>query len=291
MLKAVPVPDMPLESPICWLINALLPLASLYHEDHDESTLTNHPIFPASDDSRYIGRFVYLLELSAQKYDEEQMDQKAAALLQLILTVAASAPPSPKEYLQSYLLPSYKDQDNVLGTGDSLPARLLRLSTSPATRHLRELIPAIFFELSDQDEEKLVRNIGYGFAAGFLLSRRSRMPIPGTADASNTTQKHKASNVASSGKDEKDDNDNLVEVNPVTGQRRDKEPQVDLPEMSDEEKEREAERLFVLFERCVLDPGDLCRMLIGIRLRATGVVDARNPVETAVQEGRFEELE
>ena len=42
-----------------------------------------------------------------------------------------------------------------------------------------------------------------------------------------------------------------------------------------EEKEREAERLFVLFER----------------LRATGVVDIKNPVQQAIDEGRFEELD
>ena len=44
--------------------------------------------------------------------------------------------------------------------------------------------------------------------------------------------------------------------------------------MTDEEKEREAEKLFVLFER----------------LNKTGVVSVENPLRTAVQEGRFEEL-
>jgi hypothetical protein len=41
-------------------------------------------------------------------------------------------------------------------------------------------------------------------------------------------------------------------VNPITGQRRDKEEQVQVEEMTQEEKEREAERLFVLFERYVI---------------------------------------
>lgn len=44
--------------------------------------------------------------------------------------------------------------------------------------------------------------------------------------------------------------------------------------MTEEEKEREAERLFVLFER----------------LKQTGVVDVKNPVEVAQQSGRFEEV-
>ena len=65
------------------------------------------------------------------------------------------------------------------------------------------------------------------------------------------------------------------EINPVTGQRRDMELAVEGPEMTDEEKEREAEKLFVLFER----------------LKATGVVDVVNPVEQARREGRFEEVD
>lgn len=45
--------------------------------------------------------------------------------------------------------------------------------------------------------------------------------------------------------------------------------------MTPEEQEREAERLFVLFER----------------LKKTGVVDIQNPVEAAQQSGRFEEVD
>jgi len=44
--------------------------------------------------------------------------------------------------------------------------------------------------------------------------------------------------------------------------------------MTEEEKEREAERLFVLFER----------------MRRLGVMQVENPVRRAQQEGRFEEL-
>lgn len=50
--------------------------------------------------------------------------------------------------------------------------------------------------------------------------------------------------------------------------------QRELSLMTEEEKEREAERLFVLFER----------------MRRLGVVQVENPVRRAQQEGRFEEL-
>ena len=65
---------------------------------------------------------------------------------------------------------------------------------------------------------------------------------------------------------------NGQEINPITGQRRDMEPEDALPEMTDEEKEREAEKLFVLFER----------------LKATGVMNVVNPIEQAAREGRLD---
>ncbi|GAB1193642.1 hypothetical protein APSETT444_002863 [Aspergillus pseudonomiae] len=62
------------------------------------------------------------------------------------------------------------------------------------------------------------------------------------------------------------------EINPVTGQRRDMETPQNTPEMTMEEKEREAERLFVLFQR----------------LQETGVIQVENPLVQAMREGRLE---
>jgi hypothetical protein len=65
-------------------------------------------------------------------------------------------------------------------------------------------------------------------------------------------------------------------INPITGQYVSSEKVPDLKDMTDEEKEREAERLFVLFER----------------LKKTGIIDVENPIAKAMQEsqGRFEEV-
>jgi hypothetical protein len=108
------------------------------------------------------------------------------------------------------------------------------------------------FELSGKDANQFVRNVGYGFAAGYLMSHD--IPMPASA------------------KEAHEDEESGMPINPITGQRLDKEPVGEEPEMTVEEKEREAERLFVLFER----------------LRATGVVDVQNPVRQAVEEGTFE---
>ena len=65
-----------------------------------------------------------------------------------------------------------------------------------------------------------------------------------------------------------------TDVNPITGQRLDAEVTPEIAEMTDEEKEREAERLFVLFDR----------------MRNLGV-GLENPVRAFQQSGRFEELD
>jgi len=74
------------------------------------------------------------------------------------------------------------------------------------------------------------------------------------------------------------DSSSQREVNPITGQFLDEEDHgPSFADMTDEEKEREAERLFVLFER----------------LKKTGVVDVENPIAKAMREnhGRVTEIE
>ena len=66
-----------------------------------------------------------------------------------------------------------------------------------------------------------------------------------------------------------------ADINPITGQRLDAETNgPDLSDMTEEEKEIEAEKLFVLFERM---------RKLGVRVE--------NPVRVAQQSGKFEELD
>lgn len=120
-----------------------------------------------------------------------------------------------------------------------------------------EAISGLLFDLSDRDATTFVHNIGYGHAAGYLMTHK--IPVP------------KALKLTASGSSS---GNGEVEINPITGQRLDAETPVVMPEMTDAEKEREAERLFVLFER----------------LKATGVMSVENPLRTAQQSGRFEEV-
>lgn len=239
-----PLPSPPLQPPISALINALLNLDLASATDH--LPLTTH--------------LIHLLSLTLQTTPAPSPDlDPTITLLRRLHTLAPPSSPT-QTHLRTTLLPSPADRAQPLGKGTNLPARLLQLASAPHLPTLRENVAALLFELSGSDPDAFVRNVGYGNAAGFLASHNISVPP------------------AASGEGGSGDGKGCEDVNPVTGQRWSAEEAGrgdPGPEMTEEEKEREAERLFVLFER----------------LRATGVVDVENPVKRARDEGRFEEVE
>lgn len=253
-----------LQSPVTQLINALLNL-DLLGKDIETAQIGKLSLFfPELDAHTNVSRLVTILETAIRTSREEVLETTAIPLITLLRRTYDLAPLSVKTHMQSALLPSNQERAQPLGKSDTLASRLLRLSTSAVAPNVREGISSLLFETSDKDATSFVRNVGYGFAAGFLMTHN--LPLP---DNSLKTV------------DEIEDLGGRLttidgkEINPVTGQRRDMEPLDMGPEMSDEEKEIEAERLFVLFER----------------LKATGVVNVVNPVEQALNEGRFEEVD
>lgn len=259
-----PLQTQPLQPPITYVLNALLNLDLQAAEKKTPMgrEARSSPIFPYSDPESVVERFVTIFDAAIRNLQEKELDQAAAPLCTLLRRVYELATPQMQSWMRWLLLPTAKDRDKPLGQGETLSSRLLRLSTSPNLPTLRENISSLLFELSDKDATKFVKNIGYGFASGFLMSHN--IEVPSNATEANST-------LGSS------DADEVGDINPVTGQRLSAEPRgsSSADDMTEEEKEREAERLFVLFER----------------LRATGVVDVKNPVQQALDEGRFEELD
>ena len=246
-----------LQQPLIALINSLLSLdlpGPVSPDSHQ--SLGSTPLFPESpyDNCRCL---INILNAGIRASREEESDS-FVPLITLLRRVYELAPRSVKRDMQAQLLPSNEERAQPLGKSDSLASRLLNLSTSPTAPRLKEGISSFLFELSDNDAATFVRNVGYGFAAGYLMTHNVPIPQDASGDPGKTVTTVDGQ-----------------EINPVTGQRRDMEPASPLPEMTDEEKEREAERLFVLFER----------------LKATGVMNVMNPVQQAVDEGRFEEVD
>lgn len=223
-----------------YLVNALLNLSVVYDDNPPKDSDPN-PYFPKPDQFCNIDRLVSILDNAVRTYTEEQLETLATPLVTLLRKVFGFAPSHVRPHMQTALLPSNAERSQPLGQSNTLASRLLRLSNSPVAPCLRESVASLLFELSDKDAASFVRNVGYGFAAGFLMTHD--LPVPASATEGWST--------GSDGGDlgEKLTNVDGKEINPVTGQIRDMEPEAEGEEMTEEEKEREAERLFVLFER------------------------------------------
>jgi len=235
----------PLQPPISLVMNALANL-----------DLTSDVVRTEDLGRSEVDQMIKILELSLLAYKPAELDTLAIPLLTVLRKVNDVAGDEVKAEMKERLLPKDSERDLPLGQSSSLASQLLRLTTGAGLTNLPEAISSLLFEISDKDANEFVKNVGYGYAAGYLMSHK--IPVPESAQQSQTAG----------------DVRDPFAVNPVTGQRLDKEPEDPLPQMTKEEKEREAERLFVLFER----------------LKATGVVDAKNPVQLAMEEGRFEEV-
>ena len=250
------LPSPPLQPPVTYLINSLL---NLDLEDSKARYFATNPLFPKFDAKCNVNRLVGILDSALRSYKDEQLEQLASPLTALIRKIFSFAPDNVKAHMRAQLLPSDEERVHVLGKSDSLSAHLLRLSTSPVAPALRESIQNLLFELSDKDATSFVRNVGYGFASGFLMTHD--MPIPenaleawsngGSIESLDGDEDSSSEEGTPSAKCEAKPGRSDFAINPITGQRRDMEKNVDeMPPMSEEEKLREAERLFVLFERC-----------------------------------------
>ncbi|KAL2261442.1 hypothetical protein VTK26DRAFT_4159 [Humicola hyalothermophila] len=259
----------PLDPPFSLLINALMNLDFA-------SPAAQKSLYSA--DNKVANRLLDLLDLSMKTYTDTDLEQSVTPLICVLSSFYQHAPPSSsssssssstKQLIETTLLPSDTDRKRVLGKADTLPSRLLRNWTNPLAPEFRRAVAHLYFDLSGRDAGRFVENVGYGYASGFLF--QNKIPVPEGAMQGGGEGEGGAGGGTGAGAGA---GRAARPVNPITGQFIDEESFPELPEMTMEEKEREAERLFVLFER----------------LKQTGVMSVQNPVEKAVQEGRFEEL-
>lgn len=227
IISRIDIPPKPLDGLLGYLLNCL---STLDLENKKGKHFESSPIFPTFNQNCNVDKLINILDQAVSAYDAQDLATKAIPLLHSLVTIYEVAPDGPRKYMQWLLLPEDSDRKQPIGTSDTLSSKLLRLSTTPY-QNLKIAISELMFVLSGKDAENLTKNIGYGFAAGLLASRG--IEIPQSASEAFATN--------SNGFD--------PEINPITGQRWDAEKQDTGPPMSREEKEREAERLFVLFER------------------------------------------
>lgn len=225
------IPSPPLQAPVNYLVNALINLDLEDKKGQQLKFLGMNAVFPKFDAKCNAEHLINILDNAIVAYTESELDNTISPVLTLIRRIYEIAPKDVKKYMEWLLLPTDEERSRPLGKSDTLSSRLLQLSTSAMTPSLRGSISSMMFELSGKDATKFVQNVGYGFASGFLLSNNIQMP-------ENAMEAHATA-----------DPEKSIPVNPITGQRLDMEDPDKSEPMTEEEKEREAERLFVLFER------------------------------------------
>ncbi|KAH7344119.1 guanine nucleotide exchange factor [Rhizoctonia solani] len=180
---------------------------------------------------------------NAAKAKGVSLDDVASPVAALLARLVADE--GAKTRVAAVVLPTDMDRSSPLEKRDDFLGRCLRLMTSVYYPNLKGAIGEMLFALCGSDGQALSAAIGYGNAAGYLYNKGIMAPPP-----------------ASSGGDD---------VNPITGTRQ-APSGPSLADMSDEEKQREAEKLFVLFDR----------------MERMGM--AKNPIREAFQSGKFEDM-
>jgi len=155
-----------------------------------------------------------------------------------------------KMRMRQWVIPADLDRTRPLESRPSLLGRCLRLLGSVYHPRMKDAVGEMLFAFCDSDASTLAAQVGYGNVAGFLFNKGiMNAPTPSSSASLATSSSNP--------------------INPITGTFEEK---TALPEMTDEEKEVEAEKLFVLFDR----------------LEKTGAIHpSQNPIRKAAQEGKL----
>jgi hypothetical protein len=149
----------------------------------------------------------------------------------------------------SWAVPEDLDRSSPLEERPDITGRCLRLLSCVYHPRLKDAIGELLFAIADSDASTLCSLVGYGNVAGFLFHKGFFSAPSRSSNISTST---------SSGES----------INPITGTT--VKPTEGL-DMTDEEKECEAEKLFVLFDR----------------LEKTGAIPPeQNPMRKAIQQRR-----
>jgi len=155
--------------------------------------------------------------------------------------------------VRQWIVPDNLDRSSPLEQRSDMLGRCLRFLPSVYHPRLKDSVGEMLYAVADSDASTLSSLVGYGNVAGFLFHKGilSAPQANGTSGAPQTTPSGER-------------------IDPITGTTVRSKPEA--PDMSDEEKEREMEKLFVLFDR----------------LEKTGALSAdQNPMRKAIQGGRM----
>ncbi|CBQ71513.1 conserved hypothetical protein [Sporisorium reilianum SRZ2] len=300
VITALPLPSpVPLMPPFTHAIAALLnyPVADVKKEVLSDKVVASSstfpsltaPISPSSTEALrsaplYIARLITFADAMLARYfasaasnddgrrvpedvDAKAVKQKATTdgidledtlePLLLLLRKTAAEDDTLRSTLASILLPADLDRSLALDRRVDMLGRLVRLMSAVTLSRPARASGELLLSLCHGDAKHMTDTIGYGPCAGFLMNTGLASALPSGAAPADS---------------------NGRAVDPITGEYEptdEEKARDDISRMTEAEKEAEAERLFVLFDR----------------MNRTGVVQVRHPVAAAHESGRLEEID
>ncbi|XP_059180953.1 synembryn-A [Centropristis striata] len=174
----------------------------------------------------------------------EKMKEKLTPILNL-LTESCRAHKETRHYIRKHILPPLRDASHRPEEGSTVKSRLIRLMTNLDT-DLKYCAADLIFVLCKENVSRFVKYTGYGNAAGLLATRGllgGQGPRPITTDVQYSSDSDSDTEEYRQVKDR---------INPVTGR-----VEVEVPDpmegMTEDEKEEEARRLIMLFNKLSRD--------------------------------------
>ncbi|KAL6095113.1 uncharacterized protein ACO6RY_16377 [Pungitius sinensis] len=171
----------------------------------------------------------------------DKMKEKLTPVFNL-LTESCRAHRETRHYIRKHILPPLRDASHRPEEGSTVKSRLVRLMTHLDT-DLKHSAADLIFVLCKENVSRFVKYTGYGNAAG-LLATRGLLGGRGPGGASGYS--------SDSDSDTEEYRQVKDRINPVTGRVEAQQPDP-MEGMTEEEKEEEAKRLIMLFNKLSRD--------------------------------------
>uniref|UniRef100_A0A3Q3LXH2 Synembryn n=1 Tax=Mastacembelus armatus TaxID=205130 RepID=A0A3Q3LXH2_9TELE len=170
----------------------------------------------------------------------DKIKEKLTPILNL-LTESCRAHRETRHYIRKHILPPLRDVSQRPEEGTTVKSRLIRLMTHLDT-NLKHCAADLIFVLCKENVRRFVKYTGYGNAAGLLATRGllgGQLTRTFSSDAQYSSDSDSDTEEYRQAKDR---------INPVTGRVEAEQPDP-MEGMTEEEKEEEAKRLIMLFNK------------------------------------------
>ncbi|XP_069547345.1 synembryn-A [Brachyistius frenatus] len=205
------------------------------------------PLLPGSEQCQGVNMdcvHTLLMFMERRLESGDKIKEKLTPIFNL-LTESCRVHRETRHYIRKHILPPLRDVSHRPEEGSTVKSRLIRLMTHLDT-DVKHCAADLIFVLCKENVSRFVKYTGYGNAAGLLVTRGL---LGGQAARTSTSDAHYSSDSDSDTEEYRQVKDR---INPVTGRVEADQPDP-MEGMTEEEKEEEARRLIMLFNKLSRD--------------------------------------